>query len=248
MHENPSFVIIVYVIKGEGRHDLGYMNVPITPGELYIVPLTETKLTNAMDTSPSILGLELKQYVYCTESLGMAAPFLPLKWRVLPKHQEELLQLLEIMSPYQGKSPDVSEGGLIPLWTRFMEFFLSHPVKAKLQSFEDDGCPIHQALYHIGNRFMNPISVGEISRRTAMSTRHFQRKFKSLTGRSYKQLLQEIRIRHSCGLLKFTRLSVQTVAEYVGIYDMYHFYRLFRDYCGMTPGAFRRYCQRGNAI
>lgn len=126
-------------------------------------------------------------------------------------------------------------------------FFLSNPVKAKLQPFEDVSCPIHQALYHMGHRFMNPISVGEISRLAAMSTRHFQRKFKSMTGRTFKQLLQEIRIRHSCGLLKFTRLSVQTVAEYVGIYDMYHFYQLFRDYCGMTPGVFRQHGQNRNA-
>ncbi|MNC42748.1 Bifunctional transcriptional activator/DNA repair enzyme AdaA [compost metagenome] len=90
---------------------------------------------------------------------------------------------------------------------------------------------------------MNSIPVSEMSRRLAMSTRQFQRNFKSLTGRTYKQFLQELRIRHSCGLLKFTRLSVQSIAECVGIYDMYHFYRVFREYCGMTPGAFRQLSQ-----
>ncbi|GIO92074.1 helix-turn-helix domain-containing protein [Paenibacillus lactis] len=246
MYENPPYLIIVYINEGEGRYDLGFMDVCVTPGELYIAPLPETKLVNATGAKP-LPGMKLNQYVYRTESLGMAAPLLPMKWEVLPGYRGELLRLFENMSPYEGKSPNVPEGDLIPLWTRFMEFLLSQPVKAKLLTFKDDGSPIHQALYHMGNRFMNPISVGEISRLAAMSTRHFQRKFKSMTGKTFKQLLQEIRIRHSCGLLKFTRLSVQTVAEYVGIYDMYHFYRLFRDYCGMTPGVFRQHGQSRNA-
>lgn len=237
MNNYPSYVFITYIIEGTGKLELGFTNIKVAPGELYVIPLTGSELSRAVESKPQFCLLE---NIHCTESLGEAAPLLPMKWKILKKHQEEFVKLLKLMSYHQKEANSIMSTGFVSIWTAFMEFLLSAPKRAELQTFDEDNLTIHKALHLIGNSFMNRTSVGEISRQVAMSTRQFQRKFNALTGRTYKQFLQEIRIRHSCGLLMFTSLNVQTIAEYVGIYDMYHFYRLFREYCGMTPAAFRQ--------
>ncbi|WP_372631131.1 helix-turn-helix domain-containing protein [Cohnella sp.] len=237
MIENPSCLVVVYVIEGEGKHNLGGLDVTVKPGEMYMIPSAEADAVREVDVEKSLQWIRL---VFRAESLGMAAPILPMRWKVLGEHRDELIRVLEEMSPYLRETANVPEVDPTSVWTQFMAFFLS-PSKANLQTFEENEVTIRRAIHEMGHRFMTRFSVSEISRKAAMSTRQFQRKFKSLTGITYMKLLQEVRIRHSCGLLRFTRLSVQKIAESVGIYDMHHFYRLFREYCGTTPSEFRHY-------
>jgi AraC-like DNA-binding protein len=247
MHAIQPYLVLAYIDEGEGKFDLDSANVRVTEGELYVFPVPQQR-------DFTVLGHQGKQpprVIYRlvdTVSLGMAAPLLPMKWNICRRHRDEMKQLLQSMTGVSPGSEKDSGSERTPLWTRFMEFLLSEPFKAKLQTIGNDELPIRQALHVMGHRFMNPISVAEISRLVAMSSRHFQRMFKSITGRTFIQMLQEVRIRHSCGLLQFSRLSVQTVAESVGIYDMNYFYRLFRSYCDMTPAAFRQHYQRAGAI
>lgn len=241
------YLILAYIDEGEGRFDLDCTDVRARKGELYVLPISQQRAFTVLGRH----GHQPPRAIYRlvdTESLGMAAPLLPMKWNIYRRHQDEMKQLLQSMpggSPGSANDPGSERD---TLWTRFMEFLLSQPLKANLQIIGNDELPIRQALHVMGHQFMNPISITEISRLVAMSSRHFQRVFKSIAGRTFIQMLQEIRIRHSCGLLQFSRLSVQSVAESVGIYDMNYFYRLFRSYCGMTPAAFRLHYQRAGII
>ncbi|MCR2806268.1 helix-turn-helix domain-containing protein [Paenibacillus soyae] len=238
MEAQKDFLIVALIQDGQGPCTIGSANIQAARGELYVIPFNEP-------VAPFFNGVEGAsgpRVVHCAfraDDLGMAAPLLPMKWRIEEAYLEEMHALLrEIAGAANKPSASCSENRL-SAWTRFMDFLLSRPEHAELQTFEQDETPIRQALHFMGYRFMHPISIAEISKRVAMSTRHFQRTFKSITGKTYIQMLQEIRIRHSCGLLRFSRLSVQSIAESVGIYDMNYFYRLFRSYCGMTPAAFR---------
>ncbi|WP_426445820.1 helix-turn-helix domain-containing protein [Paenibacillus sp. S-38] len=100
--------------------------------------------------------------------------------------------------------------------------------------------PIQFAVDYIHQAYKNPMPVEEFCRSIGISARHFQRKFKAETDRTYTQMLQDVRIRKSCDLLLDTDWSIQTVAQEVGLQDMKHFYRLFKQRCGMTPNELRR--------
>jgi AraC-like DNA-binding protein len=229
----PMMIDILLIENGSGLLIVGDHKIRATSSELYIVPVSTEEKT----TSPETTVVEVIRYRVAAETFGMAAPLVPMRWTIINGKEAEFKQLLSSLS--ENTSADYAmevKGGR---WTRFLELLLSEPGGAVLQPCESDDSPIRQALNVMGYRFMNRLTVAEISRVVAMSSRHFQRMFKALTGRSFVQMLQEIRIRHSCALLQFTNLSVQMVAETVGFSDMYHFYRLFRNRCGVTPAAFR---------
>ncbi|WP_337098526.1 helix-turn-helix transcriptional regulator [Paenibacillus sp. YIM B09110] len=229
----PMMIDILLIENGSGLLIVGDHKIRATSSELYIVPVSTEEKTS----SPATTAVEVIRYRVAAETLGMAAPLVPMRWTIINGKKAEFKHLL--IGLLENHTGNQALQGRCGHWTRFLELLLSEPGGAVLQPCESDDSPIRQALNVMGYRFMNPLTVAEISRVVAMSSRHFQRMFKSLTGRSFVQMLQEIRLRHSCALLQFTNLSVQMVAETVGFSDMHHFYRLFRNRCGVTPAAFR---------
>lgn len=242
---STSYVEIGYVENGCGHFIQGEYSLSLQTGNMYFIPSVSPCLQGQSYKKCSYSGqLSAIRFSYSLKEMRMAAPLLPMKWMVEKQQREQFQQLFtSMLASYDRNSATIPTG----LMTKLFELLVD-PDKAKLQITEASSCSTYSALYAIGNQFMHKLSVTEISRFAAMSPRHFQRTIKALTGRSFMQLLQEIRIRHSCGLLQFTRYSVQQVAQMVGICDMNYFYRLFRGYCGMTPAAFRCIHQPGSRM
>ena len=71
------------------------------------------------------------------------------------------------------------------------------------------------------------------------SPRTLIRRFKSATGVSIGQYLQQRRLDEAQALLRRTNLSITEVGVAVGLNDPSHFSRMFREQTGLTPSAFR---------
>jgi AraC family L-rhamnose operon transcriptional activator RhaR len=242
MRHRHDFIEIAYVMEGEGLHYIGDTILRVRKGDLYLIPAGESHVFQPQDLSGTH-PLRIMNCLYNARSLAEAAPHIPQRWQVYHDETGECELILAKMLTEQKKTVVPTEA-LLVLWTRLLETLMSKSERDPLEYLQNDEAPIHQALQLMCFKFMNPLTLPEVSDFVAMSTRNFQRLFKFSTGRSFVQMLQEIRIRNGCGLLQYTRMSVQAIAETVGIYDMNHFYRLFRERCGMTPAAFRLFHDR----
>jgi len=80
----------------------------------------------------------------------------------------------------------------------------------------------------------------DIARNFDMSVRNFNRRFKSATGKTPIEYVQELRIYHARELLKNSNLSVAEICERVGYQDMAYFSALFKRMTQTTPGNFRK--------
>jgi len=83
------------------------------------------------------------------------------------------------------------------------------------------------------------ISVNELAARSFLSRSYFSRLFISATGQSFTKYLQNLRISEACRLLKTTDKKVTDIMLDVGMKDIKHFNRLFKDLTGKTPREFR---------
>ncbi len=90
-----------------------------------------------------------------------------------------------------------------------------------------------QAHYH-------ETSLEEVAERFHYSPSHLSKQLKAATGRSYVELVRDLRIREAKLLLADTDLPMDQVAEQAGFDSRVHFYRTFRSCTGMTPGDWRR--------
>ena len=95
--------------------------------------------------------------------------------------------------------------------------------------------------------FDKNLSSQTISDCVGMSNRYTMRKFKSLTGLSLNDYINDIRMKKAASLLLNTSSSINDIAEQVGIDNVNYFYKLFKKAYGCTPREFPEYRERSKS-
>jgi AraC family transcriptional regulator len=80
----------------------------------------------------------------------------------------------------------------------------------------------------------------ELARLCNSSVFHFARSFSAATGSAPFRLQRTLRLEKARELLLATDLSVGDVAMAVGLENLTHFSRVFRQYFGCSPREYRR--------
>ncbi len=72
------------------------------------------------------------------------------------------------------------------------------------------------------------------------SVSHFSTLIKEGTGRTFLQIIRDIKLNQACRALCRTGLSIPNICEMVGYETPEHFMRTFKKAYGMTPGEYRK--------
>lgn len=64
--------------------------------------------------------------------------------------------------------------------------------------------------------------------------------FKRYTGKTVAAYLRDLKCEYACGLLDGTKLSTLEISARLGYYSLSHFNRVFKEYSGISPAAYRR--------
>ncbi len=93
---------------------------------------------------------------------------------------------------------------------------------------------------YILSNYASRISVRELARRVYISEDHLGRIFRRHTGMSISKAIQRVRLEKACSLLSGTNSTIQDIAKACGFEDLKFFYKLFKDYTGLTPKEYRK--------
>jgi AraC-like DNA-binding protein len=100
--------------------------------------------------------------------------------------------------------------------------------------------PVLRAVDTMLRDYPRPLTVAGLAASLAMSPRHFERRFKALTGLSPRRFLIGVRLAAARDLLQDSDATVEAIAGWVGFGDVAHFTRTFTASSGLSPTAFRR--------
>ena len=100
--------------------------------------------------------------------------------------------------------------------------------------------PIEQAIHLIVDHSHEDLALMDIAGAVHMSRATFCRHFKRLTGRTFVNFLNDVRLDHARRLLVEGALGVYQVASESGFRNLSHFNRLFLRRMGRTPSEYRR--------
>jgi AraC-like DNA-binding protein len=98
---------------------------------------------------------------------------------------------------------------------------------------------VTEAVTHINQHYMNPLTLNEMADRFFISTGYFSHAFKRITGITFIKYVNGIRIKEAQRLLKQDGASVAAVAEAVGFTGTTHFGRVFKEITGQTPMEYK---------
>ena len=99
---------------------------------------------------------------------------------------------------------------------------------------------VRAALQTMHRQVAEPITLEDVARSVNLTGTYLTQLLKTETGKSFKKILDEIRLDKAKDLLAYTDASVQRIAEGSGFVDQGHFARRFKDQTALTPSEFRK--------
>lgn len=94
-------------------------------------------------------------------------------------------------------------------------------------------------IHYMESNYKTALSLDSLASFINVSKFYFAREFKRYTNYSPNEYLLALRIQHACIMLANTDLSIEEIANEVGIHNMSNFIKQFKKRTGVTPSKFR---------
>ncbi|MEN8079233.1 AraC family transcriptional regulator [Clostridioides difficile] len=97
-------------------------------------------------------------------------------------------------------------------------------------------------VMHILNYILSnykEISLSELSIKFNYSERQMSRILKEYTGKTFINIIQDIKLQNACDLLKNPDISINKIIDTIGYSNSTHFYKIFKKAYGVTPIDYR---------
>ena len=99
---------------------------------------------------------------------------------------------------------------------------------------------IKDLFNYISANYNHPLSIVDVSARLNISKQYFCRFFKNLTGMSFVNYLNVIRLNHAVQEILLTTDPINDIAERNGFDSISYFFKLFKQNFHCTPNIFRQ--------
>lgn len=137
-------------------------------------------------------------------------------------------------------------GGLLPLFTAAAQLYINTaPAKLKAKVFEVFGnlFPIVDVdeccIAYIGRHYTDALNIPQLAQRCALSETAYRRRFRQLTGMSPVRYINRLKIDKACQMLESGDISTGQISDFLNFYSLPYFCKVFKEYTGMTPRAYR---------
>ena len=115
----------------------------------------------------------------------------------------------------------------------------AHENEAMEQSALDESVTrrIYDAVVFINKNYNQNITAEDCSKIACMSYSYFSRSFRAVTGKNFKEYLNQVRVAHAEKALLTTDMSVTEVAAHCGYDNVSYFISVYKRIKGVTPHA-----------
>lgn len=256
------FVQINYIMQGKVKHIVHNTEFEIGAGDVFVIPPFIPHRLEPVDGQDfEIAELEFEpEFVLGTANLksfdsffdfAYLEPFLVCEGEVKPrlhisgKNQLIVEELLEaIKKEYTGET----ENYLLAIKADLLKLlvYLGRWFKADMaNSLEGEVLECHKeaidrAMEYIDNHFAEDLKVEEVAKIALLSRSYFCYLFKALTGETFIEYLNLLRVAKAEYLLKATRRTVTDICFASGFHSISHFNRVFKGVHDLAPRQYRQ--------
>ena len=123
---------------------------------------------------------------------------------------------------------------------RVMDIFSSMAVEREKENLSDASKTINDVIHYINLHYAEKISLSDIEERYSISASYFCKLFKNVSGLSFINYLNQIRVEKATQLLVSTDKKISAVAKECGFSDYPYFCKTYRKFTGYSPNEIRR--------
>lgn len=256
-----DYMQIWYVMKGSCEHLINNKSHTLAKGNLFVLPpFAVHEIKAAEGQSIRIIGCEflidfIGENISLTDmdsslfDFAYLEPFLVSTDALLPRLHlagksqvkvEELL--LDMLSEYEQEM-------------KYYEINIKADLLKLLaivaREYENQGNPEHNKLYEkyrdaiysainfVEQNYTSKLYIEDICKIAMMSQAYFSRLFKFITGKTFVEYINSLRIRKAIEMLRESDATVTDICFSVGFNDIAYFNRVFKKETGLTPKQYK---------
>ncbi|MBP1989216.1 AraC family transcriptional regulator [Paenibacillus eucommiae] len=252
-----DFLEINYVAEGRGAHYLEEERISSRKGDVFMLPVGTSHIFRPSSTDPKqpfviynclIRPEALLEWKSLDSFPDEFAPFIDLclqngptaiKWLRTEDHTGDFHKLfMNLAQEYTHK-----RAGYTAIMSGLSQAILGMLFRIHVEDTQDQ--PYREPLFEEIMQEIklhyhdSKLSAKELAKKMGIETGRFQKLFKLHNGVSFVAFIQNLRIEHSCQLLRETSYQIHHIAELVGYQDLKFFHALFKRKTGTTPHQFR---------
>jgi AraC-like DNA-binding protein len=241
-HKVPS---LVYIISGQGSCRLKNSTLKLKANTIVLFPAnTQHQLIDGQGHPMTVF------VVYFVEK---AYPDIMQVWAKITKTMQpielnpyltrDFRRWLREMLFEQNSKPPYYESALKTLLTTMLLRIARQITKPKQQAVqvigEASSDRVKLVLEYVASYYYRPQSLPEAAKSAKLSQRRFSSIVRKITGMSFVEYIQGIRVQKATELLKSTNMPITAIAFEVGFEDLSTFYRSFHKLHKASPAKFR---------
>lgn len=238
-HTDNDSLEIIQILSGDGNALIGDQTYPLSPGILLFIDASVIHSLNPQSEEN-----------YCRNKLIVSRSAVEKSLRVVGA-----TSLLSLFEEAGGAcftlAPDVAgdvdtvfnrlagnreDNGLI--YSAFIRLLTMMSPNERLYAQVSD-TRVARVLHYLHTRYAEPLTIDSLAEDAHISKYYLCRLFRTCTGMSIIQYLNEQRLTSARRLLAQTRRPITAIAQDCGFGSPSHFCALFREREGMTPRDFR---------
>lgn len=253
-----DFLELAYVVKGELRQKILDKDITFKEGELCLIDRNCSHQDYLLDNSSLVVFLCLRNDVLpeiMNENVTtrkiisfLQAALMEQKslqqyvhFRPIGNFRDEMDSYFSLMAKElrddKTGSHYIVKGLLMRIFRLLSTEYEFHLSK---QQKKDMNWAIFEDVCHYIEQNYKTVTIQELSKVFHFQEDYFNRLIKKRLGRTYCDVLQEIRLFKAEQFLSQTTLTIAEIAEEVGYKNKGYFYKLFSEKYGMTPAEYRK--------
>lgn len=257
-----TFHEIVYCASGKGIQHAGQLSFPMSEGDLLFLPagmdhlaetVTESVILHVVYFSDTSLGdipgpCDIPKAVidYLSRRSSEGNCVVPLDAASRRRAKSIIARL---MDETYGRSAGHVLALLLGLGQLLLVLLRDANIAPELKGIGTDHSTerIRRVISYVHAHYMQPLSVKEMASLACLSRSQFHAAFKTVSGKTFVDYVQDVRISRAMEMLSRSDLTISSVALRCGFDTLSHFYHVFSAKARTSPAKFARGYRTGNS-
>ena len=247
-HYHPE-IELVYINGGAGKRQIGSHMSYFNDGDLILIGknlphcgFTDRFTGNKKETLVQFKEDFLGPQFFEIPEMELLKNLFALAEQGLAFHGETKVRIGQAMENL-GKLDDfkrlLSILDILHELSQSTEVYILNAEKFAISTEVSEQNRINKIFNYVKNNFHQPIPLETVSSLSGMTEPSFCRYFKKTTSKTFTQFVNEYRLVHASKLLAEKQMAISDIAFEAGFQNVSHFTRLFKQFTGMSPSAYR---------